>query len=126
MIFAGQSGRHCAEFEREIAEQGFAIFSRDKAQTPGYYPTDWDEATDGELGLGDLEEGDHVTIRAFFRVGSKKEMRVDAGLIDVEVETLDGDTIWANILTKMPDGFPLQKGTTIELSIGEIIRFAAQ
>jgi hypothetical protein len=105
-----------------MEEEGFAIYSKVKSRTPGYYPTEFPEFED--IDINDIEVNDMMTIRAFFKIANGKQYRIDGGLIDIAIEAKEGDILWGNILTELPKSFPLQKGTTIELSIDELLHFA--
>ena len=120
-IIAGRSEHECKQFQKEIEEEGYAIFSKAKSRRAGYYPNDFPEFED--IDIDDIEVDDMMTIRAFFKIGNGKEFRIHGGLIDVDIEAIEGNTIWGNILTELPKAFPLQKGTTIELSVDQVLDF---
>ena len=101
----------------EIEQNGFAIFSRIRHQIPGYYPNVLSQYR--EIAIEDLKDGDVVIFRAFFPI--IKGERIDSGIIEGEIELVQDKEIWVNILTRLPDSFPLQKGTSIELRIDEIL-----
>ena len=68
----------------------------------------------------DLKIGDVVTVRAFVKVGSGKNVRADGGYLDLEIEHIEEDSVFGVIMTDLPKGFALQKGTSLELFKGEI------
>ena len=58
----------------------------------------------------------------FFRVGSGgKDIRVDGGYLDLEVELVEDESVLAVILTELPNDFPLETGETIEVFEEEIL-----
>ena len=71
--------------------------------------------------LKDLKEDDRITIRVFFKIGSGKNMRVDGGYIDLEVEHIEDDSVSAVILTQLPKEFVLGTGDSIEVFQEEIL-----
>ncbi len=117
----GKSSHSCGDFKLEMKEKGFAIFSIRKNKKTGYYPNKFPDFE--EIDINKLSDGDRITFRAFFQIGENKSCRIDSGLIDAEIELIEEDTIWADIQTELPVQFPLQKGTTLELTIDEIIGF---
>jgi len=118
----GKTNLKCLEFSTELDEKGYAIFSKRKAKIPGYYPTRYPEFD--EIQIDEVEPDDIITIRAFFVIGKDKHERIDGGLIDVKVEQVRGDEIWANLLTELPPSFPLQTNMTVVLSIDELLYFS--
>jgi hypothetical protein len=121
-IQSGHSAHACDDFEKEVEKEGCAVFSKAKSRSPGYYPSPFPNNEDIELDA--LHVGDTVTIRVFFKAGTGRKYRIEGGLVDAEIEAIEGKTIWANILTELPKGFPLQKSTTIGLSIDEVLELA--
>ena len=69
----------------------------------------------------DLKIGDVVTVRAFFKVGSGNNIRADGGYLDLEIEHIEDDSVFGVIMTELPKGFALQKGTSLELFKDEIL-----
>ena len=57
----------------------------------------------------------------FFRVGSDKNIRADGGYVDLEVEHVEDNSVFAVILTELPDEFPLKTGETKEIFEEEIL-----
>jgi len=112
-----------SEYHADLKEEGFHIFSKKKSKTKGFYPKEFPKY-DEEINISSLKEKDIVTIRVFFLVSRDPVFRADGGYIDLEIEFIDGETIWGNILTELPPQFPLAKGTSIELSIDEILYIA--
>ena|GEM_PF-2399895 len=115
-----QNNNLFTEYHADLKEDGFHIFSKKKSKIKGFYPEEFPKYDD-EINLSSIKTGDIVTIRVFFLVSRGKVFRADGGYIDLEIEFIDGETIWGNILTELPSHFPLAKGTSIELSIDEIL-----
>ncbi len=111
------------EYHSDLKEEGFHIFSKKKSKIKGFYPKEFPKY-DEEIDLSSLKKGDIVTIRVFFLVSRVPVFRADGGYVDLDIEFIDGETIWGNILTELPPQFPLAKGTSIELSIDEILNVA--
>lgn len=109
------------EYHADLEEEGFHIFSKKKSMIKGFYPKEFPKY-DEEIDLSSLKKGDIITIRAFFLVSKVPVFQADGGYIDLEIEFIDGETIWGNILTELPPHFPLAKGTSIELSLDEILK----
>lgn len=106
-------------FFKEIIEEGYYIFSIENAKNPNYYPNDFPVYPG--VNLPDLKIGDMVTVRAFFKVGSGKNVRADGGYLDLEIEYIEDDSVFGVIMTELPKGFALQKGTSLELFKDEIL-----
>ena len=114
------SRRH-KEFFDDIARDRYHIFGRRHAKTPGFYPNPFPAYP--ELQLSKINEGDIITIRAFFATSKDVRPRIDGGHIDLEVEFVDRDAqkVWGNILTELPATFALARGTSIELDLDEVL-----
>ena len=106
-------------FFKEIIDERYHIFSLKKAKNPNYYPNDFPDYPG--VNLRDLKIGDVVTVRAFFKVGSGKNVRADGGYLDLEIEHIEDDSVFGVIMTELPKGFALQKGTSLELFKDEIL-----
>jgi hypothetical protein len=106
-------------FFKEIIEEGYHIFNLENAKNPNYYPNDFPDYPG--VNLRDLKIGDVVTVRAFFKVGSGKNVRADGGYLDLEIEHIEDDSVFGVIMTELPKGFALQKGTSLELFKDEIL-----
>ena len=116
-----QNNNLFTEYHADLEEEGFHIFSKKKSKIRGFYPKEFPKY-DVDIDLSSLKKGDIVTIRVFFLVSRDPVFQADGGYIDLEIEFIDGETIWGNILTELPPQFPLAKGTSIELSIDEILK----
>jgi len=112
------------EFFQDILEDGYHVFSLNKAKIPGFYLSNFPEYPG--VSLNDLKIGDIITIRVFFRVGKGEDVRADGGYIDLEVEFIEEDKVLANITTLLPKKFPLETGGSIEVFENEILYKAGQ
>jgi hypothetical protein len=116
---SNQKNNPTAEFEADLEKDGFHIFSKIKNKIPSFYPSKF---SDYELmPIEALKPDDRITIQAFFVISKQPFLQIDSGQIDLEIELIENDTIWSKIVTELPDAFPLAKGTTIALSIDEIL-----
>lgn len=111
---------HKAFFD-DLTEDGFHIFSRQHAKSPGFYPNSFPSYP--ELDISDIKESDTITIRAFFPTSKTAMSKIDGGHIDLEVEHVDHDAkkVFGNILTELPAAFVLSKGDTMELNFDEVL-----
>lgn len=105
-------------FFKDIREDGYHIFSLEKTQVPDYYPYVLPDYPG--VNLIDLQVDDVITIRVFFGIGSGKNMRVDGGHLDLEIELIEEESAIANILTELPEEFALSRGSSIEIYEEEI------
>jgi hypothetical protein len=97
-------------------------FSKDileNAKVPDYYPNKFPDYPG--VDLQNLHIGDVVTIRFFFRIGAGKNVRADGGYLDLEVEHIEGETVYGVIQTQLPKEFPLQAGDSLEIYPDEIL-----
>ena len=106
-------------FLNDIKEDGYHVYSLSNARIPGYYPKELPEYPG--VSIKDLKIDDVITIRVFFGVGSGKNMRIDGGYLDLEVETIDEESVMAVILTALPEAYPLGQGHSIEVYEEEIL-----
>ena len=106
-------------FFKEILENGYHVFSMENAKVPDYYPNKFPDYPG--VDLQHLHIGDLVTIRAFFGIGSGKNVSADGGYLDLEVEHIEGDTVFGVISTQLPKEFPLQAGDSLEIYPDEIL-----
>jgi hypothetical protein len=103
----------------DVIENGFHVFSLNHAKTPNFYPNQFPKYSG--VKLSSLVVGDRITIRAFFRIGSKEPLQIDSGLIDLEVELIETDHIFGVIVTVLPSHFPLETGSSLEITEDEIL-----
>ena len=106
-------------FFAEIEEEGYHIYNLNNAKKPNYYPSELPQYPG--VALKDLKEDEVITIRAFFGIGKGKNMRVESGYIDLQVEFVGEDRVLANILTDLPEEFALKTGESIEVFQEEIL-----
>ena len=106
-------------FFKEILENGYHVFSMENAKVPDYYPNKFPDYPG--VDLQHLHIGEVVTIRVFFRIGSGKNVRADGGYLDLEVEHIEGETVFGVIQTQLPKEFPLQAGDSLEIYPDEIL-----
>ena len=104
---------------KEILENGYHVFSMEKARLPDYYPNRFPDYPG--VDLQHLHIGEVITIRAFFRVAVGATLRADGGLLNLEVEHIEEDTVFGVILTELPKEFPLQTGDSLEVYPDEIL-----
>jgi len=103
----------------DIGEKGYVIFSLKKASLPDYYPgfSNYPGINIHELNIYDL-----ITIKVFVADGDGNDIPqiIDAH-IDLTIESIEGDKIVADILTDLPENFPLSTGDPLELLEEEIL-----
>lgn len=86
---------------------------------PDYYPSKFPDYPG--VDVQHLHIGDVITIRVFFRIGSSQHVRADGGYLDLEVEHIEGETVFGVILTRLPKELPLQAGDSLEIYPDEIL-----
>ena len=106
-------------FFKDIIDEGYHIFSLKNAKIPNYYPNEFPDGPG--VSLKDLKVGDVITVRAFFRVGSGKDIQADGGYLDLELQDVFHDGVSAVILTQLPEEFPLETGGSVEIIEEEIL-----
>ncbi len=106
-------------FFQDIREDGYHIYNLNNAKKPKYYPPELPKYPG--VALKDLKEEDIFTIRLFFGIGKGKNMRVESGYIDLQVEFVDKNSVIGAILTELPDQFVLKTGESIEIFQEEIL-----
>jgi len=106
-------------FLSDIEKDGYHIYNLNNAKTPGYYPPELPEYPG--VKVKDLRLDDVITIRVFFGIGKGKNMRIDGGYVDVRIEHIDHNEILAVIMTKLPKGFSLETGSSIEIYEEEML-----
>ena len=106
-------------FFSEIKEEGYHIYSLKNAKKPNYYPPELPIYP--VVALKGLKEDDVITIRAFLGIGKGKNMRVESGYIDIQIEFVDQNSVIGSILTELPDTFALKTGESIEVFQEEIL-----
>lgn len=112
----------CNEFKQEIEENGFTFFSKKRNRIYGFYPNSFPHYR--EIPFEDLEVDDYITVRAFFAVGQGEKRRIDSGFIDLRIEHIENENeIWGVVMTELPKEFALSGGSSINLSLDEILTF---
>jgi len=106
-------------FFREILEHGYHVFNLEHAKLPDCSPNSFPDYPG--IDLQNLRVGEVIFIRGFFRVGAGATLRADGGLLDLEVEHIEEDTVFGVILTELPKEFPLQAGDSLEAYLDEIL-----
>ncbi len=106
-------------FSSDIKEDGYHIFSLKKAKKPNFYPSELPVYPG--VSLKNLKEDDIITVRVFFGIGKGKNMRVDGGYIDLQVEFVDKDRLMGAIITELPTELALSTGESIEVFPEEIL-----
>jgi hypothetical protein len=113
------SGKTEPAFLDDIKEDGYHVYSLKNAKIPDFYPPELPNYQG--VSINSLEIGDVITIRIFFGIGKGKNMHIDGGVIDLQVEEVHTDSVMANILTVLPEKFPLSTGGSIEIFEDEIL-----
>ncbi len=106
-------------FLNDIKEDGYHVYSLNNAKIHGYYPREFSKYP--EVNLETLKNDDTVTIRVFFGIGTGENIQADGDYLDLKIEHIDGETIFAIILTELPKEFPLQIGGSLEIYEDEIL-----
>lgn len=106
-------------FFEDIKEDGYHILDLNNLKVPNYYPKELPNYPG--VNIKNLEIDDVITIRVFFKVGKGKKFRVDGGLIDLQVEFIEEDKVFAVITTQLPKEFSLGTGDSIEVYEEEIL-----
>jgi hypothetical protein len=106
-------------FFSDIKEDGYHVYSLKNAKKPNFYPSELPDYPGVDLKT--LKEDDVITIRVFFGIGKGKNMRVDGGHIDLQVEFVDEGAVMGAIITELPDQFALKTGESIEVFEEEIL-----
>ena len=113
------SGKNEPAFLDDIKEDGYHVYSLKNAKTPNFYPPELPNYPG--VSINSLQIHDIITIRIFFRVGKSKNMRIDGGVIDLQIEEVCAESVMANILTVLPREFPLSAGGSIEIFEDEVL-----
>lgn len=107
------------EYFVDIRENGYHVYNLENAETPGYYPEDFQDYPG--VSLKELQPGDIITIRVYFGVGSGMEMEVDSGYVDLQVQELEVDRVVAVIVSELPEEYALSQGESLEVFEEEIL-----
>jgi hypothetical protein len=106
-------------FIHDIKKDGYHVYSLKKAKIPNFYPPELPRYPG--VSINSLEIEDVITIRIFFGIGKGRNMRIDGGVIDLQVEEVHSESVMANILTALPEKFLLKAGGSIEIFEDEIL-----
>lgn len=102
--------------EKEINDKGFHILKKSFVKNK-MYPNSFPEYDE----INEIQIGGRYTIRLFVKLLRNAVERIDSGLIDVKIKLSSGEKFSCEILTLLPDNFPLQKGDIISLTKDEIL-----
>jgi len=104
----------------DIEEKGYVVFNRNKANLPNYYPGAFNNYPG--VNIHELHVYDLITIKVFMADGDGDDLpRITDGHIDLTIESIEGDKVIADILTELPEDFPLSTGDSMELLEEEIL-----
>lgn len=118
-VFKPLGRRASFPFFKEILEIGYHVYSKENVKLPGYYPNTYPDYPG--VDFQQLRVGDVITIRVFFRIDAGRHAPADGGYLDLEVESIEGETVFGVILTELSREFPLQKDDSLELYPDEIL-----
>lgn len=109
-------GKLSSEIDKEINKKGFHILRKTFVKN-NMYPNKFPD-------YGEIEQirvGNRYTLRLFIKHRQNGEERIDGGMVDVKILKQEGDNFSGEILTLLPNNFPLKKGDCINLSKDEIL-----
>lgn len=106
-------------FLNDIKEDGYHVFSIKNSKIPGYYPIKLPDYPGARI--KDLKRDDVITLNVFFARWAGEEMRIEARYLDLEVVSVEENSVMAVILTVLPESFPLAAGHSIEVYEEEIL-----
>ncbi len=113
------SGKNEPAFIDDIKKDGYHVYSLKNAKIADFYPPELSKYPG--VSINSLEIGDIITIRFFIGIGKGKNMHIDGGVIDLQIEEVHSESVMANILTALPEKFPLKAGGSIEIFEDEIL-----
>ena len=113
------SEKNESAFIDDIKKDGFHFYSLEKAKIPNFYPPELPNYPG--VSINALEIGDVITVRLFVGIGKGKNMHIDGRVIDLQIEEVHTEGVMANILTALPEKFPLSTGGSIEIFEDEIL-----
>ena len=104
----------------DIREKGYVVFNLKNSDKPNYYPGAFNKYPG--VNIHELKIYDLITIKIFVADGDGDDLpRITDGHIDLTIESIEGDKVIADILTVLPEDFPLSTGGFIELLEEEIL-----
>ena len=106
-------------FLNDIKEDGYHVYSIKNSRIPGYYPIKLPDYPGAYI--RDLKRDDVITLKVFFARGVGEDLRLEARYLDLEVVSVDENSVMAVILTVLPESFPLAAGHSIEVYEEEIL-----
>lgn len=109
-------GKFSKDIEKEFLKNGFHILKKSFVKR-NMYPSRFPDF--GEI--NEIENGERYAVRLFVKHAPNNIERIDSGLIDVKILTKSGKKYSCEVLTQLPDNFPLRKGDTLMLTNDEIL-----
>ncbi len=104
----------------DIREKGYVIFNLKNSDELNYYPGAFNNYPG--VSINTLNIYDIISIKVFVAEEEGNDLpRITDGHIDLTIESIEGDKVVADILTDLPEDFPLSTGDSIELLEEEII-----
>jgi hypothetical protein len=109
-------GKLSKDIEEEIEDKGFHIF-RKSYSIRNMYPNAFPDY--GEI--KQINIGSIYAVRLFVKNIREYPERIDSGFIDVKIESSSKGTYLSEILTLLPETFPIKKGDKLILSHDELL-----
>ena len=109
-------GKFSKDVEEEIQERGFHILKKSFAKK-NMYPNRFPDFGD----INKAEIGEHYAVRLFVKNTFNGIERIDSGMIDVKIVSKENEIYSGEILTQLPDHFPLKKGDNVILTKDELL-----
>ena len=104
----------------DIIGKGYVVFNLKDSDKPSYCPGVFNKYPG--VNIHELKIYDLITIKVFVADGDGDDLpRITDGHIDLTIESIEGDKVIADILTVLPEDFPLSTGDFIELLEEEIL-----
>ena len=108
-------GNFNPEILKEIEQKGYHILN--KSLNKGSYPNEFPKFPK----LNNIDVGGIYVLRLFVRIPNTISQNIDSGMIDVKIIEKSNNGFIAEILTLLPDIFPIFKGQKIEIKKEEIL-----
>jgi len=94
---------------RDIRRKGYVAFNLKGSDKNNYYPGAFNKYPG--ISINALNIYDIITIKVFVVDGDDNDLpRITDGHIDLTIESIEGNEVIADILTDLPDDFPLSAG----------------
>ena len=104
----------------DIRKKGYVVFNLKNSDKNNYYPGTFNKYPG--IGINTLNIYDIITIKVFVAEEEGDDLpRITDAHIDLTVESIEGDKVVADILTNLPENFPLSTGDSMELLEEEIL-----